>query len=207
MIDGTGSLMITQSTVSRNSASHGAGVLLRPGSGELNIFNSTISGNTARLGAAAISSASTENVSIAYSTITDNHSGAYNIPGYSIGVLNLHAPQVSMIGSIFSGACGYTHFQNQTTVFVGSYNVISSQPNHIGTCANIGLGQGAGTLVYDLGPELGPLQNNGGPTETHAVPLDSVAIDFVPASLCPGSDQRGTPRREGWDCDVGAYQH
>jgi hypothetical protein len=54
---------------------------------------------------------------------------------------------------------------------------------------------------------LGPLANNGGPTETHALLPGSVAIDVIPADMCEVSkDQRGEPRPGGSMCDVGAFE-
>ncbi len=60
---------------------------------------------------------------------------------------------------------------------------------------------------------LGPLQNNGGPTETHALLPGSVAIDHVPAAMCVDAegqplttDQRGVARPQGGACDVGAFE-
>ena len=58
-------------------------------------------------------------------------------------------------------------------------------------------------------PMLGPLQNNGGPTETHALLSGSDAINQIPEAACElGEDQRGEPRPEtgGTMCDVGAYE-
>jgi CSLREA domain-containing protein len=64
-------------------------------------------------------------------------------------------------------------------------------------------------------PKLGPLQNNGGPTPTHALLEESPAID---AGFCPnsrGTDQRlfsrtdlaNVPNRGTSDgCDIGAYE-
>ena len=58
---------------------------------------------------------------------------------------------------------------------------------------------------------LGPLQDNGGPTQTHALGEGSVAIDQMPAEDCVDADgeplttdQRGEPR--GSMCDVGAFE-
>ncbi len=73
--------------------------------------------------------------------------------------------------------------------------------------ANVDFG-GPGDQCYGTGsnPELGPLQDNGGPTETMALGAGSSAIGLVPASLCSvGADQRGIARRPG-SCDAGAYQ-
>jgi hypothetical protein len=65
-------------------------------------------------------------------------------------------------------------------------------------------------------PLLGPLQNNGGPTETMALLPGSPAIDGGNPSGCTDgqghllkTDQRGMPRPDREDivgCDIGAYE-
>jgi hypothetical protein len=66
-----------------------------------------------------------------------------------------------------------------------------------------------------LDPMLGPLEHNGGPTQTHALLPGSVAIDQIPEADCVDADgqplttdQRGEPRPEtgGTMCDVGAFE-
>jgi hypothetical protein len=65
-------------------------------------------------------------------------------------------------------------------------------------------------------PMLGPLQNNGGPTQTMALPSGSPAVDVGnPVGCTDGlghllkTDQRGKPRPDAEDtsgCDIGAYE-
>ncbi len=58
-------------------------------------------------------------------------------------------------------------------------------------------------------PQLEPLADNGGPTETQALPASSPAVDAVPETKCPTStDQRGQPRPDNGEafCDVGAFE-
>ena len=57
-------------------------------------------------------------------------------------------------------------------------------------------------------PRLGPLQDNGGPTQTQELGPGSAAIDAVPATGagCPATDQRGVARPSGPACDIGAYE-
>jgi hypothetical protein len=70
---------------------------------------------------------------------------------------------------------------------------------------------GAGIPIGD--PKLGALADNGGPTPTMALAIDSPAVD---ACTCTSvtTDQRGTPRPIDWSsvdngdgpCDIGAYE-
>ena len=55
---------------------------------------------------------------------------------------------------------------------------------------------------------LGALGDNGGPTQTQALPAGSPAIDAggSGANGCPPTDQRGVARPQGAACDIGAYE-
>jgi CSLREA domain-containing protein len=61
-------------------------------------------------------------------------------------------------------------------------------------------------------PRLGPLQNNGGPTDTYALQPDSPAIDRGTNAGCPATDQRGVPRPIDGNgdgvatCDIGSFE-
>ena len=64
-----------------------------------------------------------------------------------------------------------------------------------------------------MNPKLGPLQDNGGPTFTHALLQGSPAIDAgnpaTPgsgANACPATDQREVARPQGPRCDIGAFE-
>jgi len=50
------------------------------------------------------------------------------------------------------------------------------------------------------------LQDNGGPTQTHALLSGSPAIDAALLANCPAADQRGVSRPQGAGCDSGAYE-
>jgi hypothetical protein len=61
--------------------------------------------------------------------------------------------------------------------------------------------------------KIGPLQDNGGPTETHALLMGSPAIDTGSDSMAPNIDQRGLTRpRDGnhdgvAGYDIGAFEY
>ncbi|MGE0825951.1 MAG: choice-of-anchor Q domain-containing protein [Candidatus Binatia bacterium] len=68
-----------------------------------------------------------------------------------------------------------------------------------------------GDLV-GVDPLLGPLQDNGGPTLTHALLPGSPAIDAGDDLACPASDQRRAVRPQDGNgdslavCDIGAFE-
>ena len=79
-----------------------------------------------------------------------------------------------------------------------------------GTCGFTGEGD-----LSNTDPLLGPLQDNGGPTLTHALLPGSPSIDAIPEGAggggyngAPTTDQRGVsrPQPPGGDCDIGAYE-
>jgi hypothetical protein len=55
-------------------------------------------------------------------------------------------------------------------------------------------------------PLLGPLADNGSPTQTHALLNGSPALDAGDSATCLPIDQRGVTRPQGNDCDIGAYE-
>src|SRR5262249_41823713 len=58
--------------------------------------------------------------------------------------------------------------------------------------------------ILGIDPQLGPLQNNGGPTFTHAITRVSPA--FQKGQCSQATDQRGIRRLNRPICDIGAYE-
>ncbi len=90
------------------------------------------------------------------------------------------------------------------------YNLIETQPNY---CSLTG---GPDALI-GAAPNLGPLQDNGGPTWTQALLPGSPAIDAGNPAACADNlgatlhaDQRGYPRPANGAgttrCDIGAFE-
>jgi hypothetical protein len=90
--------------------------------------------------------------------------------------------------------------RNDATLIDQGYNLESGTD-----CGFTGTGD-----LQNTDPQLDPngLQNNGGPTPTIALLSTSPAIDHIPASNCPATDQRGMTRPDDGEttCDIGAYE-
>jgi hypothetical protein len=70
----------------------------------------------------------------------------------------------------------------------------------------------AATGDQTAAPQLMPLGNNGGPTQTHALMPSSPALDTGDPAGCSykstalATDQRGMPRVDNGRCDIGAVE-
>lgn len=103
---------------------------------------------------------------------------------------------LSLTSSVITGPAGAVGCANRTGhITSGGYNVE----------------QGISCVLHAVGdtdtdPLLGPLADNGGATQTHALLPGSPAVDRVPVAACVGIDQRGYHRPAGKRCDSGAYE-
>jgi hypothetical protein len=90
-----------------------------------------------------------------------------------------------------------------TLISVG-YNLIGAADGSSGWVAS----DLTGTIAAALNPLLGPIQDNGGPTFTMALPPDSAAVDHGDDSVVTAwpFDQRGSPRFSGANVDIGAFE-
>ena len=162
------SLSVANSTISGNSTgSSGGGI-----SGGATVQNSTISGNSAGTSGGGIyGGATVENSTISGNSGTSG-GGIYNNSSLIVRNTILNA-----------GASGENIFNDGGTVTSLGYNLSSDDA--------AGYLTGPGDQI-NTDPLLGPLQNNGGPTFTHALLPGSPAIDagdpnFTPP---PSNDQR-----------------
>jgi predicted outer membrane repeat protein len=196
-----GTLAITRSTFSTNSSqgnNGGYGGAIYNYAGTLSVTNSTFSQNSATTSGGAIYSQG-GTVQISNSTFGTNPEnmgggGALSNAGSSVLIQN------SIVANTANGGnCA-------GTITSDGYNLSSDA-----TCNFNNTGD-----LNNTDPKLGPLQNNGGPTQTEALQLGSPAIDAGNPSGCTDSqghllktDQRGAPRPDKEDtggCDMGAYE-
>ncbi|MCL4302756.1 MAG: tandem-95 repeat protein [Anaerolineae bacterium] len=202
--DGTATL--NNSTVSGNSAEYGGGIYNR---GSLILKNSTLSGNTAKKYGGGIKNQGTlklNNTTISANISEDKGGGVLN---YSYGKTYLKNTIIAGNSAPDStqADCGYLSTGSQSFYSQG-YNLVGPG------CPSNGTGD---QTAAD--PRLGPLQNNGGTTFTHALLPDSPAIDGGNPNGCKDSsgdllktDQRGEPRPVDGNndttvrCDIGAFE-
>jgi hypothetical protein len=198
-----GTLTLINTTVSNNRAGWGAAGIFNSG-GTLTLTNSTVSGNIANDNGGGIYNNGTANVF--NSTITNNRSDAdNNFAGTGGGVFNQSGRTFTFQNTIFD---------NNFNTFFGINDcagTLTSTGNNLMTTVPSGCSI-AGSVVTIAPPLLGPLQDNGGSTQTHALLAGSPAIDAGNPGGCRDqfgalltTDQRGFPR-PAVGCDIGAYE-
>ena len=167
------------------------------GKSALTIVNSTISGNLAGVIGGGIYDHAL--IEIANSTLSGNSAGSGG-GIYHDGGMSPLAVEVS--NTVFiTGASGENIFNNGGTITSLGYNLSSDN--------------GGGYLIgpgdqINIDPMLGPLHDNGGSTETHALLPGSPAIDAGDPSFAPPPwyDQRGPDfyRLRNDRIDIGSFE-
>ena len=189
---GAAHLTIVNSTISGNSAGFGGGIA----AGTLTLVNSTISGNVAYsvFGGGGIYSSGP--LTVTNSTISGNAAQS----GSGGGIRNFGTMQIGS-GVMNAGASGGTIFNDGGMVTSLGYNLASDAGGGVLT----GLGDQVNT-----DPMLGPLQDNGGPTFTHALLPGSPAINAGDPKFTPPPffDQRGPgfDRVVNGRIDIGSFE-
>jgi len=206
-ISNSGDAIITSSTISRNSSGGGSpGPQYGPGfgggivnGGTLTISNSTISGNSAlTINQAPGCGGGIGNggsLQIANSTISGNSAA-------NGGAICNHAVPLQIANSILNaGDLGENIFNDGGTITSLGYNLSSDNGG--------GYLNGPGDQT-NTNPILGPLQNNGGPTQTHRPYPQSPAINAGDPGFTPPPfyDQRGTgfDRVVNGRIDIGSFE-
>jgi CSLREA domain-containing protein len=225
---------VTISNLTIRNGSNVAGAGLRFAFGSIgSITDSTISNNT---GDGILSNGT---LSLGRSTVSQNAAGSSGIHALGIATQIVNSTISSNLGTgiLVGAAAGLTMFSSTVTGNGGAglSNDGMATVNSTIFSANTG-GNCTGTQVVtstgynledkdvcgfmimgdlvDTNPRLEPLQNNGGPTFTHALTAgigSSLAIDAGDPNGCGmpplDVDQRGVARpNSGGACDIGAYE-
>ena len=199
-----GSTSVERSTISGNEAArNGGGIYSRSvsidgdsGVSKTTVANSTISANTAKEGYGGGLHNENGLTQIGHSTITDNT--APTGQGGGVASYGDGLTRTEVYSSVISAN---THTDVDFVLYPGDNSTprnsfVSEGHNLVGDGnATAALdAQGDQTGVSD--PKLGPLQDNGGPTQTH-LPLEtqgSPVIDRGNGAEGPATDQRGETR-------------
>jgi hypothetical protein len=147
--------------------------------GTLNIVNCTIAGNSVRSGEGS----------------QNGHQANPGL-GQGGGIYDASAG-VTMTNTILAGNAANTSGPDGQNAITGDYNLIQNP-------SGIALSGATSHTITGRNPDLGPLQDNGGPTPTEALLPGSPALGAGTSAGAPSTDQRGVPR--GSPPDIGAYE-
>ncbi len=197
-------LKISNSTIAGNTASSGGGIYIFYGTAT--ISNSTIAGNTAGYGGGIFN--------YGYSTTISNSTIAGNTASFGGGINN-YSGTINLGNSIVAANTSNASSRDVEGFFTSlGHNLIGSSTGSAGFSNGVN-GDLVGNNASLLDPKLGPLADNGGPTQTMALLDGSPAINAGSNALIPidpstgqpfTTDQRGAPRIVGATVDIGAYE-
>ena len=203
-----GTLLIAESTISGNSARYGGGLYAGR---DMTVVNSTVSGNSANLTGGGIQLQGV--LTMSNSTVSGNHAeldgGGLNNAGTAT-VVNSTFTENSAAegGGIFNDLLFKAEFTNTIIANSGSGNDCAGRVDSLGhnldsdgSCAFSEQGDLSG-----VDPMLGPLEDNGGSSLSHAPRAGSPAVDAGYDAAAPSADQRHARRPEGDASDIGAVE-
>ncbi len=187
-------LWIEQSTVAANGVSESCGFGLSSARGggiantaEAALVNVTLSGNAA------------------YSSSQPGEGSALYNAGTAVLAHVTSAENLPAGGAAIHGAGGILELANSLIHDAcGGAGILSSGGNLESPADTCGLDHPS-DLPAVPDPGLGPLADNGGPTQTVALLTGSPALDAGLPAACLATDQRGEPREDG-HCDIGAFE-
>ncbi|HEY2415572.1 MAG TPA: choice-of-anchor Q domain-containing protein, partial [Pirellulaceae bacterium] len=165
-----GVLTVSGSTINQNTSSGSGGGI--SGSDQVNVTGSTISGNTTAMSGGGIRG---NQVTLSSSTVTKNNASSGG------GVFAVEV--ATLTNSIVAGNITPAGTPTDIATFrvTAKFSLIGDNTGTTLNAAPVGSpdanGNLVGTQAAPIAPQLAPLANNGGPTQTHALLPDSPAID------------------------------
>lgn len=190
-IFGFGSIQAADSTIARNWASDTDGGGVWNGT-MLTFTNVTVSSNTANGRGGGIYSNFGAEMALVHVTVGVNEA----VLGTGDGLYMKESTTSTLTNSIVANG------GDQDCAGLGAATSLGYNLTGDSTCGLAATGD-----ITNTDPLLGPLQDNGGYAETHALLTGSLAIDAIPLARCSvNADQRGVPRPQGEACDIGAYE-
>jgi CSLREA domain-containing protein len=210
--DSIGDLKIRRSTITGNTVTgtdgFGGGVS-SDANGFIDIVDTTISGNSASGldsfgGGIGTNSGQTTltNVTIADNAVTGSvRSPTFQPTHDAVNVAQNGGGTIASKNTI--AGPGAPKSCNAAAAGSGTW---TSHGNNVDSDGSCGFGTASDRPGVD--PRLGPLQDNGGPTQTRALLAGSPAIGTGDNAACSLTDQRGVTRPAplGSSCDAGAYE-
>ncbi len=190
-----GTLTINNSCISGNHASKGNGIHTMPAA-TATLTNCTISGNSGNGAGGGIRNwGSMWCYSVTISENQGGVGGGFSNDGAPARMYFKNCIVANNIGDDGIHNNGYDDL-NGTGISSLGYNIDSENSCYFTQP----------TDKRNTNPQLGPLQNNGGPTSTHAITASSPAYNTGTNSGAPTTDQRGITRPQMGTCDIGAYE-
>jgi hypothetical protein len=232
-----GTLTVTSSTFAGNEAASG-GAIFNADSASLSVRDSTFAGNSAQYGGALYNKGL---ATVTNSTFSANSACPLGCEGGGLGGAIANYGTLAVRASTFSGNTAYSDprfsdaprpggaLETEHGTLRVHATILAANPYACGTGSGAVITDEGYNLEYQSGaalscgftnhaitnqnPLLGPLQDNGGPTQTMALGAGNPAIDAVPVASCLDAqgqplttDQRGVTRPQGPACDSGAYE-
>ncbi len=192
---GGGNVNVSNSTLSSNTAPGSSGGAIYNYAAASTVINSTISGNSAFNGGAIFNEGSGTITSLTLLSCTLSGNSTANAASgnvYNNGAFGGSAT-LTISNTIFkTGASGPNILNNVGTVVSQGYNLSNDAAGGDGSIGPGGFLNATGD-IRNTDPLLGPLANNGGPTLTHAFPINSPVLDKGKSFGLP-FDQRGLLR-------------
>jgi hypothetical protein len=202
----SGDVVVTNSAVSNNKTTSSGGGIRNTAT--LTLTNSTLSGNTASNNGGGIFS---NGATITNSTITNNTADVGNNGTGDGGGISRNGGTITIRNSIIAG-----NFDTPNNAGTGAINpdvsgtFVDGGNNLIGDStgsANFTVSTLVGTAASRLNPQLAPLANYGGTTQTHALLPNSPALNAGNNANAPvGNDQRGATRIIDSAVDIGSFE-